>query len=86
MAKLLVPTPYVVPEKNVKKKAPGTKRGLRHKGTSNVTSEDSKTHSSTKDDEEEEEEEEIHPPCWGKNEEDGLHTRGGRGIHVTPQI
>ena len=56
---MLVPAPYQAPEK----KAKGTRGGLRHKGTSDVTSGDAETHSSaTEDDEEEEEEEEIHSP------------------------
>ena len=71
---MLTPAPYEVPEKKAKKKAPGTRSGLRHNDTSGVTSEDSKTQSSTKVDEEEEEEEEIHPPYWGrKNRKASTH-------------
>ena len=61
LTKMLFPAPYEVLEKKAKKKAPGTRSGLRRKGTSDVTSEDTETHSSTEDNEEEEEEE-IHPP------------------------
>ena len=63
---MLFPTPYEVPEKKAKKKAKGTRSGLRHKGTSDVTSEDAEARSSAKDDEEEEEEEEIHSPLQEK--------------------
>ena len=58
LTKMLVPEPYVVPEKKAKKKAKGTRGGLRPKGTSDVVSEDAETHSVAEDDEEEEEEEE----------------------------
>ena len=77
---MLFPAPYEVLEKKAKKKAPGTRSGLHRKGTPDMTSEDSETHSFTKDDEEEEEEEEICPPYLGEKEEEGLHTWGGRGI------
>ena len=40
LTRMLVPTPYQAP----KKKAKGTRGGLRHKGTSDVTSEDAETH------------------------------------------
>ena len=52
---MLVPAPYHAP----KKKAKGTRGGLCHKGTSDVTSVDAETQSSpaTADKEEEEEEE-----------------------------
>ena len=43
---MLVPAPYQAPEKKAKKKAKGTRGGLRNKGTSYVTSEDTETHSS----------------------------------------
>ena len=50
---MLVLPPYVAP----KKKAKGTRGGLRPKGTSDVASHDTETHSTAEDDEEEEEEE-----------------------------
>ena len=66
LTKMLVPAPYVVPEKKAKKKAKGTRGGLRRKGNSDVTSEEAEAHSSAKeDDEEEEEEEESHSPLQG---------------------
>ena len=78
---MLVPAPYQAPEKKAKKKAKGTRGGLRCKGTSDVTSEDAETHSSAEDDKEEEEEEEIHSPLQEKKrEEDDLHASGGRGV------
>ena len=63
---MLFPAPYEVPEKKAKKKAKGTRDGLRRKGASDAMSEDAEDHSSaTEDDEEEEEEEEIHSPLQG---------------------
>ena len=53
MAKLLVPAPYVVPEKKAKKKATGTRKSARCLGVSDSSSDDSKTHSSHEDKEEE---------------------------------
>ena len=55
MAKLLVPVPYVVPEKKAKKKATGTQKSARHPKVSDSSSDDSKTHSSHEDEEDEEE-------------------------------
>ena len=63
MAKLLVPTPYVVPEKKVKKKATGTRKSARRPEVSDSSSDESKTHSSRED---EEEEEETSPPPAGE--------------------
>ena len=53
LMKMLVPAPYQAPEK----KAKGTRSSLRRKGTSDVTSEDAKAHSSVAEDDDEEEEE-----------------------------
>ena len=64
MAKLLVPAPYVVPEKKAAKKATGTRKSARHLEVSDPSSDDSKTHSSHED--EEEEEETSHPPAGGE--------------------
>ena len=63
MAKLLVPAPYVVPEKKAKKKATGTRKSARRLEVSDSSSDDSKTHSSRED---EEEEEETSPPPAGE--------------------
>ena len=63
MAKLLVPAPYVVPEKKAKKKATGTRKSARRLEVSDSSSDDSKTHSSHED---EEEEEETSPPPAGE--------------------
>ena len=57
LMEMLVLAPYEAPEKKAKKKATGTRGGLRPKGTSDVASEDTETHSTAEDDEEEEEEE-----------------------------
>ena len=67
LTKMLVPTPYQAPEKKAKKKAKGTRGGLRRKGTSDVMSEEAKAHSSAAEDneEEEEEEDESHSPLQG---------------------
>ena len=64
LAKLLVPAPYVVPEKKAKKKATGTRKSARRPGVSDSLSDDSKTHSS-REDEEEEEETSPPPPAGG---------------------
>ena len=58
MAKLLVPAPYVVPEK----KATGTRKSARRLEVSDSPSDESKMHSSHED---EEEEEETSPPPAG---------------------
>ena len=62
LEKLLVPAPYVVPEKKAKKKATGTRKTARRLGVSDSPSDDYKTHSSRED---EEEEEETSPPPAG---------------------
>ena len=53
LAKMLVSAPYKAPEK----KARGVKGGPRHKGTSDVTSEDEETRSSIPEDDDKEEDE-----------------------------
>ena len=62
MAKLLVPAPYVMPEKKAKKKATGTQKSARRQEVSDSPSKDSKAHSSHED---EEEEDETSPPPVG---------------------
>ena len=62
LAKLLVPAPYVVPEKKAKKKATGTRKSARRQEVSDSSSDDSKAHSSHED---KEEEEETSPPPAG---------------------
>ena len=62
LAKLLVPAPYVVPEKKAKKKAIGTRKSARRLEVSDSSSDESKTRSSCED---EEEEEEASPPPAG---------------------
>ena len=54
LTKMLVPAPYLAPEKKAKKKAKGARSGLRHKCTSDMTSEDAETHSAPATDEEKE--------------------------------
>ena len=51
LVKLLVPAPYVVPEKKAKKKATGTRKSARRLEVSDSSSDDSKTHSSREDEE-----------------------------------
>ena len=63
LAKLLVPAPYVVPEKKAAKKATGTRKSARRQEVSDSSSDDPKTHSSHED---EEEEEETPPPPVGE--------------------
>ena len=62
MAKLLVPAPYVVPEKKAKK-ATGTRKSAWRQEVSDSSSDDSKAHPSRED---EEEEEETSPPPAGE--------------------
>ena len=57
---LLVPAPYVVPEKKAKKKATGTQRSSRHHVLSDSSSDDSEADSSHED---EEEKKEASPPA-----------------------
>ena len=49
---LLVPAPYVVPEKKAKKKATGTRRSSRRQVLSDSSSDDSEADSSHEDEEE----------------------------------
>ena len=51
---MLVPAPYEVPVKKAKKKATGTRKGLRRKVVSDSSSDDSDAHSSHGNEEEEE--------------------------------
>ena len=60
LAKLLVPAPYVVPEK----KATGTRKSARRQEVSGSSSEGSKAHSSRED--EKEKEETSPPPAGGE--------------------
>ena len=64
MAKLLVPAPYVVPEKKAKKNATGTRKSARRQEVSDPSSDGSKAHSSREG--EEEEEENSPPPAGGE--------------------
>mgnify|MGYP005845504991 CR=1 FL=1 len=63
LAKLLVPAPYVVPEKKAAKKGTGTRKRVRHQEVSDPSSDGSEAHSSR---EEEEEEEDTPPPPAGE--------------------
>ena len=54
LTEMLVPAPYKVPEKKAEKKAPGTRKGLRHKVVPDASSEDYEAHSSLEGEEEEE--------------------------------
>ena len=74
---MLVPAPYEVPEKKAKKKATGTRKGLRRKVISDSSSENTEAHSSH---ENEEEEEESSPPQPGGQEKEGRPIRGGRRV------
>src|SRR3954468_3320517 len=74
---LLVPAPYVVPEKKAKKKATGTRKTSRRPVVSDSSSDDSKTHSSRED--EEEEEEASPPPAGGGKKRKAAPTGEARG-------
>ena len=77
LAKLLVPAPYVVPEKKVKKKATGTQKSARRPEVSDSSSDDSKAHSSHED--EEEEEETSPPPAGGEKKRKASPTGEAEG-------
>ena len=64
LTEMLVLAPYKVPVKKAKKKATGTRKGLRRKVISDSSSENSEVHSSH---ENEEEEEESPPPPAGED-------------------
>ena len=71
---MLIPAPYEVPVKKAKKKATGTRKGLRCKVISDSSSDNSDAPSSH---ENEEEEEESSPPSRGGQEKEGRPNRGG---------
>ena len=73
LVKLLVPAPYVVPEK----KATGTRKSARRPEVSDSSSDDSKTHSSHED--EEEEEETSPPPAGGEKKRKAALTGEAEG-------
>ena len=76
--KLLVPAPYVVPEKKAKKKkATGTRKSSRHMVVSDSSSDESETHSSRED--EEEEEETSPPPTGGGKKRKAALVGGAKG-------
>ena len=64
LAKLLVPAPYVVPEKKAAKKATGTRKSDWCQEVSDPSSDGSEAHSSRED--KEEEEETSPPPAGGE--------------------
>ena len=70
---MLFPAPYEVPEKKAKKKAAGTRKGLRRKVISDSSSENTKAHSSHKNEEEEEE------SSGGGQEKEGRPIREAEG-------
>ena len=75
LTEMLVPAPYEVPVKKAKKKATGTRKGLRCKGISDSLSDNSEAHSSH---ENEEEEEESSPPPQPRETRKGRPTQLGR--------
>ena len=77
LTEMLVPTPYEAPEKKAKKKATGTRKGLRRKVILDSSSENTKAHSSH---ENEEEEDESSPPSRGRQEKEGRPIRGSRRV------
>ena len=74
---MLTPAPYKVPVKNTKKKAAGTRKGLRRKVVSDSSSDDSDAHSSHED--EEEEEETSPPPAGGEKKRKAAPTGEAEG-------
>ena len=73
---LLVPAPYVVPEKKAKKKAMGTRRSSRRPVLSDSSSDDSEADSSHED---EEEKKEASPPAGGEKKRKASPTREAEG-------
>ena len=71
MTGLLVPAPYVVPEKKAKKKATGTRRSSRRQVLSDTSSDDSEADSSRGDGEEEKE---ASPLAWGEKKRKAFPT------------
>ena len=76
LTRMLFPTPYEVPEKKAKKKAAGTRKGLRRKVVSDSSSQDTEARSSNENGEEEEES----PPQPGGEEKEGRPFRRGRRV------
>ena len=76
LVKLLVPAPYVVPEKKAKK-ATGTLKSARRQEVSDSSSDDSKAHSSREDEEEEEETSPPHPAGGEKKRKAALSGEAG---------
>ena len=74
---MLVPAPYVVPEKKVAKRATGTRKSARRQEVSDSSSDDSKAHSS--DGDEEEEEETSPPPAGGEKKRKVAPTGEAKG-------
>ena len=54
LTEMLVPAPYKALEKKAEKKAPGTRKGLRHKVVPEASSEEDEAHSSPEGEEEKE--------------------------------
>ena len=77
LVKLLVPAPYVAPEKKVKKKATGNRKSARCPEVSDSSSDESKMHSSRED--EEEEEETSPPPVGGEKKRKAAPTGEAEG-------
>ena len=77
LTEMLVPAPYEVPAKKAKKKATGTRKGLRCKVISDSSSDNSDVPSSH---ENEGEEEESSPPQSRRQEKEGRPNRGGRRV------
>ena len=74
---MLVPAPYEVSAKKAKKKATGTRKGLRRKVISDSSSESTEAHSSHEN--EEEEEESPPPPAGGDKKRKADPTREAEG-------
>ena len=73
---LLVPAPYVVPEKKANKKAMGTRRSSRRQVLSDSSSDDSEADSSCED---EEEKKEASPPAGGEKKRKASPTGEAEG-------
>ena len=75
--KMLFPAPYEVLEKKAKKKATGTRKGLRRKVVSESSYDNTEAPSSHENKEEEEESSPLQP---GRQEKEGRPNQGGRRV------
>ena len=84
LTEMLVPAPYEAPEKKAKKKAAGTRKGLRRKVVSDSSSDNTEAPSSHENEEEEEESSPPQPGETRKGRSKGPR-RAGPSLRTTPR-